>query len=38
IRQIAPNGVVDVIVNSLSGTFIHESLKLLAPLGHFIEL
>ncbi|CAF3817106.1 unnamed protein product [Rotaria sordida] len=38
VRQVAPNGVVDIIVNSLSGHFISESLKLLAPYGHFIEL
>ncbi|CAF1134744.1 unnamed protein product [Rotaria sordida] len=38
VRQITPNGVVDIIVNSLSGHFISESLKLLAPYGHFIEL
>ncbi|CAF4317385.1 unnamed protein product, partial [Rotaria sordida] len=27
-----------IIVNSLSGHFISESLKLLAPYGHFLEL
>ncbi|CAF1246238.1 unnamed protein product [Adineta steineri] len=37
IRQIYPNGI-DIIVNSLSGLFRNESLKLLAPFGHFIEL
>jgi polyketide synthase 12 len=38
VRQVAPNGVVDIIINSLSGIFINESLELLAPFGHFIEL
>ncbi|CAF3815614.1 unnamed protein product [Rotaria sp. Silwood1] len=38
VHQIAPNGVVDIIINSLSGIFINESLELLAPFGHFIEL
>ncbi|UJR34949.1 hypothetical protein I4U23_027727 [Adineta vaga] len=38
IREIAPNGIVDIIINSLLGTFRNESLELLAPFGHFIEL
>ncbi|CAF4216355.1 unnamed protein product [Rotaria sp. Silwood2] len=37
ISEINPNGV-DVIINSLSGDFLQESIKLLAPLGHFIEI
>ncbi|CAF0885307.1 unnamed protein product [Didymodactylos carnosus] len=37
IRQIAPNGV-NVIINSLTGDFLQESIKLLAPAGHFIEI
>ncbi|CAF3640036.1 unnamed protein product [Adineta steineri] len=36
IRQILPQGV-DVIVNSLSGNLLKESIKLLAYHGHFIE-
>ncbi|CAF3215723.1 unnamed protein product, partial [Rotaria sp. Silwood2] len=38
VRRVAPNGVVDIIVNTLSDIFIEQSLKLLAPLSHFIEL
>ncbi|CAF1223120.1 unnamed protein product [Adineta steineri] len=36
IRQILPQGV-DVIVNSLSGDLLKESIKLLAYHGHLIE-
>ncbi|CAF1196895.1 unnamed protein product [Adineta steineri] len=38
VRQVAPTLGVDIVINSLSGKFIEESLKLLAPFGHFIEL
>ena len=38
IRRVVPSGQVDVIINSLSGIFLKESLELLAPFGHFIEL
>ena len=37
VRQVAPTGV-DVIINSLSGVLMQESMTLLAPNGHFIEL
>ncbi|UJR18966.1 hypothetical protein I4U23_022095 [Adineta vaga] len=36
VRALLPNGV-DIIVNSLSGSFLQESVKLLASQGHFIE-
>ncbi|CAF1379519.1 unnamed protein product [Adineta steineri] len=36
IRQILPQGV-DVIVNSLSGNLLKESVKLLSYHGHFVE-
>ncbi|CAF4127387.1 unnamed protein product [Adineta steineri] len=36
IREILPQGV-DVIVNSLSGNLLKESIKLLAYHGHFVE-
>ncbi|CAF1135643.1 unnamed protein product [Adineta steineri] len=36
IRQILPQGI-DVIVNSLSGNLLKESIKLLAYRGHFVE-
>ncbi|UJR06588.1 hypothetical protein I4U23_010872 [Adineta vaga] len=36
ILHILPNGV-DIIVNSLSGSLLKESMKLLAYHGHFIE-
>ncbi|CAF0965501.1 unnamed protein product [Adineta steineri] len=36
IRQILPQGV-DVIVNSLSGNLLKESIKLLTYHGHFVE-
>ncbi|CAF1457732.1 unnamed protein product, partial [Adineta steineri] len=36
IRRILPQGV-DVIVNSLSGILLKESIKLLAYHGHFVE-
>ena len=36
VRRILPNGV-DVVVNSLSGSLLKESVKLLAYHGHFIE-
>ncbi|CAF4135304.1 unnamed protein product, partial [Adineta steineri] len=36
VRQILPQGV-DVIVNSLSGNLLKESIKLLACHGHFVE-
>ncbi|CAF3798870.1 unnamed protein product, partial [Adineta steineri] len=36
IRQILPQGV-DVIVNSLSGNLLKESIKLLAYHGHLVE-
>lgn len=38
VRRVAPNGHVDVIINSLSEIFLEKSLELLAPFGHFIEL
>ncbi|CAF1168806.1 unnamed protein product [Adineta ricciae] len=37
IRCLFPDGV-NVVVNSLSGPFLQESVKLLAAHGHFIEL
>ncbi|CAM2726330.1 unnamed protein product [Rotaria socialis] len=37
IREIYPKGI-DVIVNSLTGSLMQESVKLLAPRGHFVEL
>ncbi len=37
VRSLVPNGV-NVVVNSLSGPFLQESIKLLAPHGHFVEL
>ncbi|UJR11979.1 hypothetical protein I4U23_016157 [Adineta vaga] len=37
IRSLFPNGI-NVVVNSLSGPLLQESIKLLAPHGHFIEL
>ncbi|CAF1580163.1 unnamed protein product [Adineta steineri] len=36
IREILPQGI-DVIVNSLSGNLLKESIKLLAYHGHFVE-
>ncbi|CAF0776234.1 unnamed protein product [Adineta steineri] len=36
VRSILPNGV-DVIINSLSGSLLKESIKLLASHGHFVE-
>ncbi|CAF1285376.1 unnamed protein product [Adineta ricciae] len=36
VQRILPNGV-DVIVNSLSGSFLKETMKLLSYHGHFIE-
>ncbi|CAF1493623.1 unnamed protein product [Adineta ricciae] len=36
-RQLAPNGV-HVVLNTLSEVFLEESIKLLSPYGHFIEL
>lgn len=36
IRALLPDGV-DVIVNSLSGPLLQESIKLLSSQGHFIE-
>ncbi|CAF0818008.1 unnamed protein product [Didymodactylos carnosus] len=37
VRRIIPNGV-DVVLNSLAGVLLQESIKLLAPHGHFIEI
>jgi NADPH:quinone reductase-like Zn-dependent oxidoreductase/NADP-dependent 3-hydroxy acid dehydrogenase YdfG len=37
VRSLFPNGV-NAIINSLSGSFLQESIKLLAPQGHFVEL
>jgi NADP-dependent 3-hydroxy acid dehydrogenase YdfG/acyl carrier protein len=37
IRSLVPNGV-NAVINSLSGPFLQESIKLLAPHGHFVEL
>ncbi|CAF0930134.1 unnamed protein product [Adineta steineri] len=36
VRNILPNGV-DVVINSLSGSLLKESIKLLACHGHFVE-
>ncbi|CAF3924762.1 unnamed protein product [Adineta steineri] len=36
VRSILPNGV-DVVINSLSGSLLKESVKLLAYHGHFVE-
>ncbi|CAF1362522.1 unnamed protein product [Adineta steineri] len=36
IREILPQGI-DVIINSLSGNLLKESIKLLAYNGHFVE-
>ncbi|CAF1391541.1 unnamed protein product [Adineta steineri] len=36
VRSILPNGV-DVVINSLSGSLLKESVKLLASHGHFVE-
>ncbi|CAF3050328.1 unnamed protein product [Rotaria socialis] len=36
VRNLLPNGV-DVIINSLSGSLLKESVKLLAYHGHFVE-
>ncbi|CAF0982625.1 unnamed protein product [Adineta steineri] len=36
VRSILPNGV-DVVINSLSGSLLKESIKLLAYHGHFVE-
>jgi NADPH:quinone reductase-like Zn-dependent oxidoreductase len=36
VRTLLPNGV-DVIINSLSGPLLKESVKLLAYHGHFVE-
>jgi NADPH:quinone reductase-like Zn-dependent oxidoreductase len=37
VRSLVPTGV-NVVVNSLSGPLLQESIKLLAPHGHFVEL
>lgn len=37
VLSVVPNGV-DVVVNSLSGPLLQESIKLLASHGHFVEL
>ena len=37
VRKLKPDGV-NVVFNTLSGIFLQESIKLLSPLGHFIEL
>ncbi|CAF4222614.1 unnamed protein product, partial [Adineta steineri] len=36
VRSILPHGV-DVVINSLSGILLQESIKLLADHGHFVE-
>ncbi|UJR38870.1 hypothetical protein I4U23_031538 [Adineta vaga] len=36
VRNILPHGV-DVVINSLSGILLQESIKLLANHGHFVE-
>ncbi|CAF1036440.1 unnamed protein product [Adineta steineri] len=36
VRSILPHGV-DVVINSLSGSLLQESIKLLADHGHFVE-
>jgi NADPH:quinone reductase-like Zn-dependent oxidoreductase len=36
IRTILPDGI-DVVVNSLSGALLQESIKLLSSQGHFVE-
>ncbi|CAF4087291.1 unnamed protein product [Adineta steineri] len=36
VRNILPNGV-DVVINSLSGALLKQSIKLLAYHGHFVE-
>ncbi|CAF4065132.1 unnamed protein product, partial [Adineta steineri] len=36
VRSILPDGV-DVVINSLSGILLQESIKLLADHGHFVE-
>ncbi|CAF1058651.1 unnamed protein product [Didymodactylos carnosus] len=37
VRRVVPNGV-NVVLNSLANELLQESLKLLAPLGHFVEI
>ncbi|UJR06874.1 hypothetical protein I4U23_011163 [Adineta vaga] len=36
VRSVVPNGV-DIVINSLSGSLLQESVKLLAHHGHFVE-
>ena len=36
VHALLPDGV-DVVVNSLSGRMLQESIKLLSPHGHFVE-
>ncbi|KAL4922018.1 hypothetical protein BDW62DRAFT_197254 [Aspergillus aurantiobrunneus] len=38
IQQMTDGAGVDVVVNSLAGAFLHDSLHVLAPFGRFLEI